>query len=83
MKETPRQKALLDKLADVLKGTSPERLRSLLEKTQSVQIRVTASDKSSMAETASALGLTVTDYLTRLHLFAVEVLAREKGGRRE
>lgn len=82
MKETARQKALLDKLADVLKGTDPERLRSLLEKTETVQIRVTASDKARMAEAASALGLTVTDYLTRLHLFAVEVLAKEKGGRK-
>lgn len=82
MKE--KHKAMLDRLADILKGTEPARLRSLLEKTETVQMRVTASDKDSMAETASALGLTVTDYLTRLHLFAVEVLAKErKGGRRE
>ena len=78
-----KRKAMLDRLAELLKGTEPERLRSVLAKDEAITIRLTASDKASMAETASDLGLTVTDYLTRLHLFAVEVLAKDskKGGR--
>lgn len=85
MKETPKQRAMLDRLADLLRGVNPEQLRSVLAKEEAITIRLTASDKASMQETASALGLTVTDYLTRLHLFAVEVLAKEskKGGKRE
>lgn len=81
-REALRKRAQLDKQAVLLKRTDPDRLRSILEKSETVQIRVTASDKASLTETASALGLTVTDYLTRLHLFAVEVLAKSsKGGR--
>ncbi|KAF0241625.1 MAG: hypothetical protein FD180_4349 [Planctomycetota bacterium] len=79
-----KRKAMLDRLAELLKGTEPERLRSVLAKDATIIFRVSESDKASMAETATALGLTVTDYLTRLHLFAVEVLAKGRnGGKRE
>lgn len=77
------QKKRLDRLADLMRGTDPERLRLALTKDATIQMRVTGPDKDSMQETASGLGLTLTEYLVRLHLFAVEVLAtHSKGGKK-
>jgi hypothetical protein len=55
-----------------LKDVSKQELERSLRKSQSVTIRVTENDKKSMEETAQKLGLTLTDYLIRLHFFAAD-----------
>ncbi len=67
----------LDRLAKVLKGISSDRLRDVLVKEATLTIRLTASEKADMQRVAKACGLTLTDYLTRLHLFASQRLFAE------
>ncbi len=69
----------LDKLAGVLKEIHPSRLEKLLDKKETVNIRVSETDKDTLKATSQALGLTLTDYLLRLHYFAVEALRNRKG----
>jgi len=61
-----------DELAQVLAGVGPVRLRQALTKSETVTIRITMADKLSMQRTASRCGLSVTEYLTRLHWLASE-----------
>ena len=70
---TKKQK--LDRLATILKDVSPDRLRSALVKEDTVQIRVSSTEKADMQRVAKACNLTLTDYLGRLHAFAAEKLA--------
>jgi hypothetical protein len=59
-----------DRLTVLLKDIPPERVRMVLMKEETLTIRVTAHDKSEMQRVAKACGLTLTEYLTRLHTFA-------------
>lgn len=70
----PTQTAQLDRLASCMRSIPPERLRSALVKDERIQVRVTASEKAGMQQTAKACHLTLTDYVTRLHQFAIEQL---------
>jgi hypothetical protein len=70
IKTPPSDKAKFDKLAELLKDTSPAKLKTLLVKSETIIFRVTASDKAAMETIAGECRLTVTDYLTRLHSFA-------------
>lgn len=70
-------KAQWDKMAEAFTQVDPERLKAVLKKTESLTIRLTLADKEEMQEAASAFGLTLTDYLTRLHYLAVGL--SEKG----
>lgn len=65
-----------DRLAELLKDIPPERVRMVLMKEETLTIRVTAHDKSEMQRVAKACGLTLTEYLTRLHTFASRKLIK-------
>lgn len=67
----------LDKLAETLKEVHPSRLGKLLDKKETVNMRVSETDKDTLKATSQALGLTVTEYLLRLHYF---VYGKLKGG---
>jgi len=73
-KNEQADKVKFDLLADLLKGTSPEKLKTLLVKSESLTIRLTLTDKTGMERAAKACGLTLTDYLTRLHYLVAEKL---------
>lgn len=66
-----------DRLAELLKGIPPERVRMVLMKEETLTIRTTAHDKSEMQRVAKACGLTLTEYLTRLHIFAAGKLTKD------
>lgn len=72
----------VDHLAKLLRGVSPSRLDTFLAKRVSLSMRVSESDRAAMRRVAKACGLTVTEYLTRLHYFAEAKLKvkREDGG---
>ena len=75
-KSSGSDKAKYDRLAALLKATSPDKLKSVLVKSESITIRLAAMDKAGMEQTAKACGLTITEYLTRMHVFASERLSR-------
>lgn len=64
-----------DRLAAALKNVSPDRLREVLIKDAPITFRVTRQERDDVRRVAKACGLTVTDYLIRLHLFASSKLA--------
>ena len=70
------RKQKLDRLAMIMQEVSPDRLRSALVKEDTVQIRVSATEKADMQRVAKACNLTLTDYICRLHAFAAEKLDR-------
>jgi hypothetical protein len=72
------QEILLERLVKTMKAMPPERLAQVLRKGVTVQIRVTEQEKGEMKRAASRYGLTVTDYLCRLHGLAEEI-ARKAG----
>ncbi|HLX62419.1 MAG TPA: hypothetical protein VKX17_14170 [Planctomycetota bacterium] len=63
-----------DKLAGLLKRTSPERLEDVLTKTERVALRMTRTDKAKLDELVKKCGLTATELVTRLIDFAFETL---------
>jgi hypothetical protein len=65
----------LDNLARALKGVSPDRLRTVTTKGSSIVLRVSASEKTKIKQTAERLGITVSEYLLQLHRIAAERLA--------
>jgi len=66
----------LDKLAKLVEGIPPERLAKALRKSKLLTMRVSEADHKDLKRTASKLGLTVTDYLLRLHYLASKKLTR-------
>lgn len=64
----------LDRLADLVKGIAPERLEKALRKNRLLTMRLTEADHEDIKRTAAKLGLTVTDYLLRLHYLTLERL---------
>lgn len=71
---TTRKRSGSDQIADAFSKTTGGKLEQALGKTAIIQMRVSAADKASMTSTAKGLGLTLTDYLTRLHYCAVDLL---------
>ena len=67
----------LDELAEMLRKVSPARLETALRKTETLNVRATLSDKTSIQQAAKRYRLTVTEYLVRLHWFA-EAIQRKK-----
>lgn len=65
----------LDDLSDGLAELSPERLQTLTRKGERLNIRVTAHEKADMQATAAALGLSLSEYLSGLHMLAAPRLA--------
>ncbi len=74
-------KRALDRLAALMKKTDPARLRAALVKSSTVSMRTSDHEKADMQKMATTCGLTLTEYLTRLHYFANELLAVEGGKR--
>ena len=77
----------IKQLANDLAGVDPERLRMALMKTARIIMRVTETDKADMQAAAQDAGLTLTEYLTRLHYaargcFGIKEL-RHKGSKRQ
>ena len=64
----------LARLADLVKGIAPERLEKVLRKSRLLTMRVSEADHEDIKRTAARLGLTVTDYLLRLHYLASKKL---------
>jgi len=64
-----------DRLAEALRDVSPSRLREVLVKDTPITFRATRHERDDMHRVAKACGLTLTDYLIRLHLFASRTLA--------
>ena len=56
-----------EKLADLLKNVPPERVRDLMVKTETIQMRVTAVDKDEIKKAAQKCRLSVSEYLIRSH----------------
>jgi hypothetical protein len=78
------EKALYDRLAKSLRGMGPERLAQVLGKTESLRIRVTPTEKDGMRRVASLYGLTITEYVSRLHALVQEITeTKKKTARRE
>jgi len=63
-----------DRLARALEKIPTKQLRASMVKTRAIALRVTAGDHAGMHRTAKACGMTVTEYITRLHAFAAERL---------
>lgn len=78
---TPEIEAGLKRLKELVRGIPPERLSLVLEKSKRINMNVTPQEHEEVRETAEALGLTVTDYLLRLHALVVERLRQEGRGR--
>ena len=74
-------KALYDRLAKTLRGIGPDRLAQVLGKSESVRIRITPAEKDAMKRIASRYGLTVTEYLTRIHSLVQEITESKKRSR--
>lgn len=69
----------VDRLAELLRGVSPKRLDTFLAKRASLSMRLSETDLAGMKKVAKGCGLTVTEYLTRLHYFAETRLADREG----
>lgn len=75
---TPEEEKKSDRLAEALRGIPTKRIQRLIVKTESLTIRLTLADKTSMELAAKACHLTLTDYLTRLHYLVSERLFKGK-----
>lgn len=65
----------LDRLAAALSDVEPSRLCTLTRKRARLDLRVSESDKASIEQTARHLGLSVAEYLLRLHQHVHERLS--------
>lgn len=74
---TKKKAQQFDKLAAVLKGIPSSRLREILVKDTPITFRATRHERDDMHRVAKACGLTLTDYLIRLHVFASQRLFLE------
>jgi hypothetical protein len=72
-----------DRLGRTLKHIPAKQIRASMTKTRMLVMRVTADDHAGMHRTAKACGMTVTEYMTRLHLFAAPKLADRRRERIE
>lgn len=66
-----------DRLTEMIKAAGAARMaEELTAKTEQVHIRVSPADKREIREMADACGLTVGEYLFRLHKLAQEGLVK-------
>jgi hypothetical protein len=72
-KDRPR-----DRLAAALSNVSHSDLRRALVKDTPITFRATKHERDDMHRMATACGLTLTDYLIRLHRFASQQLSADK-----
>ena len=75
-KVTTQEAGKLDRLAVALKDVAPARLSTVLTKGTRLEARVSASEKEGMKQTAAGLGLSLSEYLLRLHRHASERLEK-------
>ncbi len=57
----------LKKLADLLRDVDPERVKMMIRKDATLQMRLTEADKDEIKITAGDLGISVSEYLLRCH----------------
>ncbi|HYN40389.1 MAG TPA: hypothetical protein VE129_01330 [Thermoanaerobaculia bacterium] len=74
---TPEIAAGIARLKEEVRGIPPERLALVLEKAKRININVTPQEHEEIHATAERLGLSVTDYLLRLHEAVSERLLEE------
>ena len=67
--------SMRERIAGLLDGVSPERLEEILRRGEKLTIRLSASEKAGIKASAKRWGITMTDYLLRLHAEAEEILA--------
>jgi hypothetical protein len=65
-------------LEAVLHPVTPSAVRDRLAKSARIAFQLAPAEKREIAETASAFGLTVTDYLLRLHRLTVAIQGRHR-----
>jgi hypothetical protein len=68
----------LNQLVAALEKSSPDRLHEALVKDETITLRLTHSDKTDMQRVSKFCRLTLTEYITRLHMFASQRLFLEK-----
>jgi len=72
----------IDRLAELLRGTKPERLLQLLVKDAVVNFRCSEVDKGEIVRVASECSLSGSEYLLRLHYHAAGPLIKRAGSNR-
>lgn len=65
----------LKKLADLLRDVDPERVKKMLRKDATLQMRLTEADKNDIKRMASELGIPVSEYMLRCHWIVSEKLS--------
>lgn len=70
-------------LEATLRPVTPSTIRDRLAKTARIAFQLSPAEKEEIASTASGFGLTVTDYLLRLHRLTVAIQANRGGRRRD
>lgn len=66
------------RLRELVRGIPRERLALALTATERITFNVTPVDKEEIRATAEAFGLSMTDYLLRLHALISERLRQEE-----
>jgi hypothetical protein len=67
-----------NRLEAALRDVSPSDLRRALVKDAPITFRATKQERDDMHRVATACGLTLTDYLLRLHRFVSQLLSVDK-----
>lgn len=70
------QKEMLDRLAELIKKVPLQRRADVLVKSERINLRISLADKQGIERMAAGCGLTVTEYLTRLHYLAEQGLVK-------
>ena len=76
---TIRQKKA--ELAELAREITPERLAQIVTKSERINMTVTPAEKAAIKAAAQRHGLTVTDYLTRLHEIIASIETKKKRSR--
>ena len=75
-----KKEQVRDRLGAALSNVSCSDLRRALLKDTPITFRATKQERDDMHQVATACGLTLTDYLIRLHYFASQQLCVETKG---
>ena len=73
-----KRSKIYDPLADAVDGLRPEHFKPTKRKDSVLTIRLTSEIKQGMRETAESLGISISDYLARLHFIAVKKLNEKR-----
>jgi len=76
-KMTPEMQADLARLKKLVQGIPKDRLSLVLERSKRVNFTVTPQEHEDIRRTAESFGLTMTDYILRLHALVSERLREE------